>query len=589
MALDTQSPLSQPPQVTPEPSGAPEPGGGSSRAATLLVRLLRTLAAPALDLAWLWRRSIQARVVIGTLTLSTALALLAGWVLMNRVTDGLLDSKRQSALTLAAAGAETAQAKLTAAPEVGNVLDLGTVVPELTHALSPSDSARDDYGIVIIGPSDPFRPDDDEGVVTSGQASPNRASIPADLLAKVQSTAGSWWAYSTIQYDDEEAGNQPGLVVGSQLQVPGTGQTYALFYVFSLEEQLETLYVVRSALITTGAVLVVLLGTIAWLVTRQVVTPVRLARRIAERLASGRLEERMRVRGEDDIARLGVSFNQMAASLQRQISQLQELARVQRRFVADVSHELRTPLTTVRMAADLLHDARGAFDPATARSAELLQAELDRFEALLGDLLEISRFDAGAATLTLTDVDLRDVARRVCDGAAGLAARRGARLAVDVPSTRCMVEVDVRRIERIVRNLVVNAIEYGEGSDVTVRVAAGADAVALSVRDRGVGLKTGEDVMVFNRFWRADPARARTRGGTGLGLSIAVEDTTLHGGRLDAWGRPGLGALFRLTLPRRAGGTLQESPLPLAPRGQEALVSSGSAAWRMPPGRELDR
>jgi two-component system sensor histidine kinase MtrB len=336
-------------------------------------------------------------------------------------------------------------------------------------------------------------------------------------------------------------------------------------------------------------VLVVLLGTIAWLVTRQVVTPVRLARRIAERLASGRLEERMRVRGEDDIARLGVSFNQMAASLQRQISQLQELARVQRRFVADVSHELRTPLTTVRMAADLLHDARGAFDPATARSAELLQAELDRFEALLGDLLEISRFDAGAATLTLTDVDLRDVARRVCDGAAGLAAQRGTRIAIDVPPTRCMVEVDVRRIERIVRNLVVNAIEYGEGSDVTVRVAAGADAVALSVRDRGVGLKTGEDVMVFNRFWRADPARARTRGGTGLGLSIAVEDTTLHGGRLDAWGRPGLGAIFRLTLPRRAGGTLPESPLPLAPRGQESLVTPGSAAWRLPPGRELDR
>jgi two-component system sensor histidine kinase MtrB len=286
----------------------------------------------------------------------------------------------------------------------------------------------------------------------------------------------------------------------------------------------------------------------------------------------------MQVRGEDDIARLGISFNQMASSLQRQIRQLQELARVQRRFVADVSHELRTPLTTVRMAADLLHDKRSSFDPATARSAELLQAELDRFEALLTDLLEISRFDAGAASLTLADVDLRAVAHRVCDSTAGLAERRGSKLTVDVPGSLCLVEADVRRVERIVRNLVVNAIEYGEGRPVEVRVAAADDAVALSVRDHGVGLKTGEDVMVFSRFWRADPARARTRGGTGLGLSIAIEDTTLHGGRLEAWGRPGLGSVFRLTLPRRAGDPLSGSPLPLVPSGERPSAGAGSYA-----------
>jgi two-component system sensor histidine kinase MtrB len=454
-------------------------------------------------------------------------------------------------------------------------LDLGSVVPELTHALSPSDTARDDYGVVIIGPSDPLAPNSQEGVLTSGEVSPNRLSVPPGLLAKVQSTPGSWWAYSTVRYDNPAMPPKPGLVVGSQIGVPNTGQVYSLFYVFSLQEQLQTLYVVRSALITTGAVLVVLLATIGWLVTRQVVTPVRLARRISERLAAGRLEERMQVRGEDDIARLGISFNQMAASLQRQIRQLQELARVQRRFVADVSHELRTPLTTVRMAADLLHDKRGSFDPATARSAELLQAELDRFEALLTDLLEISRFDAGAASLTLADVDLRAVAHRVCDATAGLAEQRGSKLTVDVPGSLCLVEADVRRVERIVRNLVVNAIEYGEGRPVEVRVAAADDAVALSVRDHGVGLKTGEDVMVFSRFWRADPARARTRGGTGLGLSIAIEDTTLHGGRLEAWGRPGLGSVFRLTLPRRAGDALSGSPLPLVPSGERTSGGAG--------------
>jgi two-component system sensor histidine kinase MtrB len=537
--------------------------------------VVRAIAAPFLELIHVWRRSIQARVVIGTLALSAVLAILAGWVLMSRVTEGLLDSKKQSALSLAAAGFDAAQAKLAAAPEVGNVLDLGSVVPELTHALSPSDTARDDYGVVIIGPSDPLAPGSQEGVLTSGEVSPNRQSVPPGLLAKVQSTPGSWWAYSTVRYDNPAMPPKPGLVVGSQIGVPNTGQVYSLFYVFSLQEQLQTLYVVRSALITTGAVLVVLLATIGWLVTRQVVTPVRLARRISERLAAGRLEERMQVRGEDDIARLGISFNQMAASLQRQIRQLQELARVQRRFVADVSHELRTPLTTVRMAADLLHDKRGSFDPATARSAELLQAELDRFEALLTDLLEISRFDAGAASLTLADVDLRAVAHRVCDATAGLAEQRGSKLTVDVPGSLCLVEADVRRVERIVRNLVVNAIEYGEGRPVEVRVAAADDAVALSVRDHGVGLKTGEDVMVFSRFWRADPARARTRGGTGLGLSIAIEDTTLHGGRLEAWGRPGLGSVFRLTLPRRAGDALSGSPLPLVPSGERTSGGAG--------------
>src|SRR5205085_11386980 len=142
-----------------------------------------------------------------------------------------------------------------------------------------------------------------------------------------------------------------------------------------------------------------LFGGIAWLVTRQIVKPVQHTARIAEMLSAGRLQERLAIRGVDELAKLGTSFNKMADNLQRQIRELEDLSRVQRRFVSDVSHELRTPLTTVRMAADVLHEARDSFDSATARSAELLQTQLDRFEALLSDLLEISRFDAGAATL----------------------------------------------------------------------------------------------------------------------------------------------------------------------------------------------
>jgi two-component system sensor histidine kinase MtrB len=393
-------------------------------------------------------------------------------------------------------------------------------------------------------------------------------SIPIGLRATVESPGaqGVSWTYTEISYDPLSGKpSVPGVVTGSQLVLPADGGTYTLYYLFPMNEQANTLSLVRRALFTGGALLLVLIGGLTWIVTRQVVTPVRLARRVAERLASGRLEERMHVRGEDDIARLGTSFNQMAASLQQQIRQLEELSRVQRRFVSDVSHELRTPLTTVRMAGDVLHDARDRFDPVTARSAELLQKELDRFEMLLTDLLEISRFDAGAAVLDLEDVDLVELARRVAESTSPLAASKGVRVVVADPGRPCIAEVDARRVERIVRNLVSNAIDHAEGRDIDVWVAAGDDAAALAVRDHGVGLREAEAQMVFNRFWRADPARARATGGTGLGLAISLEDARLHGGWLQAWGEPGRGASFRLTLPRRAGDPLTASPLPLVP------------------------
>lgn len=326
---------------------------------------------------------------------------------------------------------------------------------------------------------------------------------------------------------------------------------------------------VTRALLTAAVLLVVLVAGMTWLVTRQVVTPIRMARQVAERLAAGQLQERLRVSGEDDLARLATSFNQMASNLQRQIRQLEELSRVQRRFVSDVSHELRTPLTTVRMASDVLHDARADFDPTTARAAELLQTELDRFETLLADLLEISRFDAGAAVLELDDIDLVAVAHRIVDATRALARQRNVEVVVHAPVHPCLAEADVRRVERVVRNLVTNAIDHTgterSGGDIVILVEGDDHAAAIAVRDYGVGLAPGEAAMVFNRFWRADPARARTSGGTGLGLSISLEDTHLHGGWLQAWGRPGEGAQFRLTLPRRAGGVLRHSPLPLVP------------------------
>jgi two-component system, OmpR family, sensor histidine kinase MtrB len=514
--------------------------------------------------ATIWRRSIQARVVISILLLSAVVVSLVGWVLLSQITSGLVRSKTDS--SVAEAGRATADAQSRLSATEGNDFDSSTQISQLVSSLVSRGTVQG-YEIVLRGPISGSSARATAGAATSSTPGVLAQSIPRRLREDVESGGDEMsYTYSTIRYAPE-TGRPPvrGVVTGSQVTLPAGGGTYTLYYLFPMTEQEKTLTLVRRALVTGGVLLLLLVGGVTWLVTRQVVTPVRLARRVAERLASGRLEERMHVRGDDDIARLAMSFNQMAGSLQRQIRQLEELSRVQRRFVSDVSHELRTPLTTVRMAGDVLHDARTRFDPPTARAAELLQNELDRFEMLLSDLLEISRHDAGAAVLELEDVSIVDLAHRVVESTRPLAEHRGIRVVVRPGDGPCLAEADVRRVERIVRNLVTNAIDYADSVDVVVLVASNAEATALAVRDYGVGLKPGEAAMVFNRFWRADPARARTSGGTGLGLSISLEDAHLHGGWLQAWGEPGHGAQFRLTLPRRAGDAVEESPLPLVP------------------------
>ena len=239
---------------------------------------------------------------------------------------------------------------------------------------------------------------------------------------------------------------------------------------------------------------------------------------------------------------------------------------MQQRFVSDVSHELRTPLTTSRMAADVMFDDRSSFDAPTARAAELLQAQLDRFESLLVDLLEISRFDAGAAVLEAGSLDVLALVERAVEESLPLAARSGVIVTIAHDGESSVVQADQRRVHRILRNLLDNGIEHADpATGVEVEVGTSEAAVAVTVRDHGVGLRPGESSLVFGRFWRADPARARTTGGTGLGLAIALEDARLHGGWLEAWGEPGRGACFRLTLPRVVGGAIGQSPQPLRP------------------------
>jgi two-component system, OmpR family, sensor histidine kinase MtrB len=512
-----------------------------------------------------WRRSITARVVVSTMLLSSLVFAGVGWLLLQQIRDGLVDQRVKD--VLAEAETETIQARDRLALVPGTDGEAATQRRELVEPIQDRGELSG-FRVVLVGPVDAATSLTESQPVSSPGL--DLVSVPPSLHQHFQASRTTAWTFTKIVADDP-GGPRPGIAVGSSVRLPADGETHILYYLFSLDAEQRTMDLIARAMLTTALLLIVLVAVLTWLVTRQVVTPVRLAREVAERLAAGKLQERLRVRGEDDLSRLATSFNQMASNLQRQIRQLEELSRVQRRFVSDVSHELRTPLTTVRMAGEILYDARSSFDPVTARAAELLQTELDRFETLLTDLLEISRFDAGAAQLEVTDVNLVEVVRRVVDSTEALAARRGTQVVVESTGA-CLAEADVRRVERILRNLLTNAIDHAESGDVTVRVVADEYATAVAVRDYGVGLAPGQTAMVFSRFWRADPARARASGGTGLGLSIALEDTHLHGGWLQAWGSPGRGAQFRLTLPRRRGESLHHSPIPLVPSDAKELV-----------------
>lgn len=512
----------------------------------------------------LWWSSLPIRVVGSTLLASALVITLGGVLLIQQATEGVLSGKRQAALAEASVAVATAQRQLRAADaSTGTVNDLLT---QLAFDVANRGTVSGQYQVILQGPASDIR---------SGRVLPE--SVPQSLRDEVarDTESGQLWMTPTlVVYADRPS--EPGLAIGVNLETPALAH-YPMYLIFPLTTEQETLAVLQRAAISTGFLLILLLAIIAALVSRQVVAPIREARLQAEQITTGRLTDRVTVRGTDDLASLARSMNNMAAELQKQITQLEDLSRVQQRFVSDVSHELRTPLTTVRMAAEVLHDARADFNPLEQRSVELLQHELDRFEALLADLLEISRFDAGAAELTREVADLREVVANEVEAQQAFAERSGSALLISSAGP-CAAEIDVRRVRRILRNLITNAIEHGEGRPIDILIAGDDKAVAVAVRDHGVGFEASQVKQVFLRFWRADPARNRTVGGTGLGLSIAMEDARLHGGWLNAWGRPGQGAQFRLTLPRQAGAVLEISPLPVVPR--DLLDHSRSVAGR---------
>ncbi|WP_228816428.1 MtrAB system histidine kinase MtrB [Nocardia transvalensis] len=513
-----------------------------------------------IELGHVWHRSLQLRVVVSTVTLSLIVIAILGLVLTDQITTRLLDAK------VSAAVEEMGRARNTVESQMAGAHDTSTQRARLEDARrslstgngTQSAGAAGSYDVALV-------------MMGAGQqelATGSMQEIPGELRRFVQQGQVSR-QFTTVSDADGYRG--PAVIIGSpSAEIP----SLEIYLIFPLSNENRSLQLMRGTMLIGGLVLLVLLAAIAALVSRQVVLPIRSAARIAKRFADGRLKERMLVRGEDDMALLAQSFNDMAESLSHQITQLEEFGNLQRRFTSDVSHELRTPLTTVRMAADLIHGSSDDLDPALARSAELLVTELDRFESLLNDLLEISRHDAGVAELQVESLDVRMCARAALSTVRHLAKDAGVEVVVDLPEEPLVAEVDPRRVERVLRNLLANAIDHSEGKPVLLRMRGDTDAnaVAMVVRDQGVGLRPGEEKLVFNRFWRSDPSRMRRSGGTGLGLSISVEDANLHEGKLEAWGELGVGASFRLTLPLQRGRKMGPSPLSLEPPKRRAQV-----------------
>ncbi|WIB25304.1 MtrAB system histidine kinase MtrB [Curtobacterium sp. MCSS17_015] len=510
-------------------------------------------------IAYLWRRSLMVRSVAITVATTGLAVAVIGTAVMVSISNNVYAQRRDQIEAESARATIVAQGIFDAATaaEDNNQTELESLQSEAQNAILSNTTSPGGTSIAIERTPGERTPQILQNVASTGFPD---AVITDELRKRVAADTGEL-SLQPVRLDGPD-GRGPGLAVGSTLDIPSAGQ-YELYLVYDLSDAQQTLDFVSQTLSIGGVALIVLIALVTSLVVRLVVLPIRGAAETSRKIAAGRLDERIPVRGEDDIATLARSFNDMADAVSRQITQLAELSRVQQRFVSDVSHELRTPLTTIRLAGDLLYDARHDFEPSAARSAELLHAQVDRFELLLADLLEISRYDAQAVELETESVVPAALTADIVDEFRPLADRAGIELRLATPGGHTTMQLDGRRIRRVLRNLVGNAIEHGDGRPVDVVVDSDSRSVAIAVRDRGVGMPPEDTARVFDRFWRADPSRKRTIGGTGLGLAISLGDAQLHGGRIDVWSRPGEGSAFVLVLPRRSSEAPPTSAIPL--------------------------
>ncbi|MDQ4069606.1 MAG: HAMP domain-containing histidine kinase [Actinomycetota bacterium] len=390
----------------------------------------------------------------------------------------------------------------------------------------------------------------DDGSFDTTSISLSAESVPAALIGPVRS--------GRVALMRASASGDPFVVVGGR-----PAGMPALYLFFPLEDVTEDLELLRNVLAAAGAVAVLLSAFVGAVAARGLLRPLRQARTAAHRLEVGLLGTRLPEGGGDEFADLGHAFNRMAEALERSMGALRELEGSHRRFVADVSHELRTPLTALTTAADVLEAHSAGLDEAGRRAARLLVRETRRLATLVEDLMEISRLDAGAAPMAWERVDVVQLV-------ASAVSTRGWDRQVRVEGDSATTVVDPRRLDAIVVNLVGNALEHG-APPVRVRVSATEGEVVVEVADAGPGIAEEHLSRVFDRFYKADPARPGGRG-SGLGLAIARENARLHGGDLTVSSPPGSGATFTLRLPRRVAEPLPPGDRPVTTARHDAVT-----------------
>ena len=506
----------------------------------------------------LWVHSLQFRSVTSAGIMMLIAFIAVGTSLSNQIATSLFEKKKNQALEESIKGFDNVQSVFDGSSEARTDSEIRRNVTRARTLLDASGETQRRWVLV------PLDQQSKKGFIPeqSGDNALDAATIPEDFKSTVRdSPGGVFWEKKDLSEPEKSNGEPyPAMRIGTRDSIP-QNPDYGLFVVYDLSESSSTITYINVVLGTGFTVLLILVLSIVWFVTRLAVRPITLTAITAEKLAAGDLNRRVSVRGKHQAARLGISFNKMADSLQDQITQLERLSTLQQRFVSDVSHELRTPLSTVRLSSELLYDSRDTLNPVQSRSVELMHNQVDRFQALLSDLLEISRFDAGSAVLNIDAEDFMSVLNDVLVEVIPHLERTGTRLIVHSEQAHIDIDIDRVRIERVLRNLLFNAIEHGESKPVDIYIATNATNLGVAVRDHGIGLSEEEAAQVFNRFWRADTSRKRTLGGTGLGLSITAEDVRLHGGRIEAWGMKGKGACFTMNLPLVHGGELGPSPV----------------------------
>jgi signal transduction histidine kinase len=372
----------------------------------------------------------------------------------------------------------------------------------------------------------------DTVLLEDGRASPSSLSLGADQVpADLQELVAS----GQLAWERTTVADTSYLVTGGR--VPGTE---AEAYFFFSEEELRSDLMELGTILLGGLGVVVILAALAGaLLARRTLAPVARASDAARSLAEGLLATRLPVEREDEFGAWATSFNEMAEALEAKITELSEAQARERRFTADVAHELRTPLTAVVNEASLLAEHIERMPPEARRPAELLVADVARLRDLVEDLMEISRLDAGTQPLRPERVDLGSLV-------ASAVRARGWNERLRLDTDEVVLTSDPRRLERIVANLVGNALEHG-GREVVVRVGRDGVGAFVEVSDRGPGIAREDLPHLFDRFYKAD--RSRTGLGTGLGLAIALENARLLGGDIAVASEPGAGTRFTFRLP----------------------------------------